>query len=126
MLEAPASTLERPRYPVIDIHTHLAWSQDDVIRYYAPPEELLPVMDRRGIRLLVNVTGGTGKGIEEAVQKYDRETEDDYFDYAPAPLPPQGRWRIYGLGLPDAILRKVYFENAAGLLQSTEPPAALQ
>ena len=44
------------------------------------------------------------------------ETEDEYFDYAPAPKPPQGRWRIYGLGLPDAILRKVYWENAARLL----------
>jgi predicted TIM-barrel fold metal-dependent hydrolase len=44
------------------------------------------------------------------------ETEDEYFDYAPAPTPPQGRWRIYGLGLPDGILKKVYFENAARLL----------
>ena len=26
------------------------------------------------------------------------ETEDEYFDYAPATVPPQGRWRIYGLG----------------------------
>jgi predicted TIM-barrel fold metal-dependent hydrolase len=45
------------------------------------------------------------------------ETEDEYFDYAPAPVPPQGRWRIYGLGLPDPILRKVYYENAAQLLR---------
>lgn len=45
------------------------------------------------------------------------ETEDEYFDYAPAPVPPQGRWRIYGLGLPDGILKKVYFENAAQLLR---------
>ncbi|MCL4851352.1 MAG: amidohydrolase family protein [Bryobacteraceae bacterium] len=44
------------------------------------------------------------------------ETEDEYFDYAPAPVPPQGRWRIYGLGLPDSILRKVYYQNAARLL----------
>ena len=44
------------------------------------------------------------------------ETEDDYFDYAPAKTPPQGRWRIYGLGLPDSILKKVYFENAAQIL----------
>jgi len=44
------------------------------------------------------------------------ETEDEYFDYAPAPVPPQGRWRIYGLGLPESILRKVYWENAARLL----------
>ena len=44
------------------------------------------------------------------------ETEDEYFDYAPAPVPPQGRWRIYGLGLPDAILKKVYYDNAARML----------
>jgi predicted TIM-barrel fold metal-dependent hydrolase len=44
------------------------------------------------------------------------ETEDEYFDYAPAPKPPQGRWRIYGIGLPEKILRKVYYENAARLL----------
>jgi len=45
------------------------------------------------------------------------ETEDEYFDYAPASKPPQGRWRIYGIGLPESILRKVYYENAARLLR---------
>jgi len=44
------------------------------------------------------------------------ETDDEYFDYAPARVPPQGRWRIYGIQLPDPILRKVYHENAARLL----------
>jgi predicted TIM-barrel fold metal-dependent hydrolase len=44
------------------------------------------------------------------------ETEDEYFDYAPARVPPQGRWRIYGLGLPDEILHKVYWQNGARLL----------
>ena len=45
------------------------------------------------------------------------ETEDEYFDYAPAPVPPQGRWRIYGIGLPDTILRKVYHQNAERILK---------
>jgi predicted TIM-barrel fold metal-dependent hydrolase len=45
------------------------------------------------------------------------ETKDEYFDYAPAPTPPQGRWRIYGIGLPDKVLRKVYSENASRLLR---------
>lgn len=44
------------------------------------------------------------------------ETEDEYFDYAPAPVPPQGRWRIYGIGLPDAVLKQVYHDNAARVL----------
>ena len=45
------------------------------------------------------------------------ETRDEYFDYSPAPVPPQGRWRIYGIGLPDGILKKVYHDNAARLLK---------
>jgi len=44
------------------------------------------------------------------------ETDDEYFDYAPADTPPQGRWKIYGIDLPEHILRKVYYENAARLL----------
>ena len=44
------------------------------------------------------------------------ETEDEYFDYAPAPVPPQGRWAIYGIGLPEPVLRKVYSANAERLL----------
>jgi predicted TIM-barrel fold metal-dependent hydrolase len=44
------------------------------------------------------------------------ETEDEYFDYSAAVVPPQGRWRIYGIALPEAILRKVYHDNAARLL----------
>ena len=44
------------------------------------------------------------------------ETTDEYFNYAPAKVPPQGRWQIYGIGLPEPILRKVYYENAARLL----------
>jgi predicted TIM-barrel fold metal-dependent hydrolase len=47
------------------------------------------------------------------------ETDDEYFDYAPAKVPPQGRWRIYGIELPEPILHKVYNQNAARLLQIT-------
>jgi predicted TIM-barrel fold metal-dependent hydrolase len=47
------------------------------------------------------------------------ETLDEYFDYSPAEIPPQGRWRIYGIGLPDDILRKVYHANAVRLLGLT-------
>ena len=45
------------------------------------------------------------------------ETDDEYFDYAPAKTPPQGRWQIYGAELPDPVLKKVYHENAARLLR---------
>ena len=47
------------------------------------------------------------------------ETADEYFDYAPAKVPPQGRWQIYGIELPESILHKVYNQNAARLLRVT-------
>ena len=45
------------------------------------------------------------------------ETDDEYFDYAPAKVPPQGRWKIYGIDLPESILRKVYNQNAMRVLR---------
>lgn len=43
------------------------------------------------------------------------ETADEYFAY-PSHASRQGRWNIYGLFLPDDVLRKVYRENALKLL----------
>jgi hypothetical protein len=47
------------------------------------------------------------------------ETRDEYFNYGLGDVPGQGRWMIYGLDLPEAILRRVYYENAAQLLGVT-------
>ena len=44
------------------------------------------------------------------------ETFDENFHYAENPFPPQGLWNIYGIGLPDDVLRKVYHENAVRLI----------
>jgi predicted TIM-barrel fold metal-dependent hydrolase len=41
------------------------------------------------------------------------ETRDKQFE---SPTPIQGRWKIDGLGLPEPILRKLYFDNAARVL----------
>jgi len=48
-------------------------------------------------------------------QSYFRwlETDDEYFDYYDSPA--QGRWKIYGLALPDAVLEKIYHLNAERL-----------
>jgi len=43
------------------------------------------------------------------------ETRDEYFDY-PRHYFKHGRWKIYGLGLPDSVLAKVYYKNAVKLL----------
>jgi len=44
------------------------------------------------------------------------ETHDEYFEY-PSHASRQGRWNIYGLFLPDDVLRRVYRENALRLLK---------
>lgn len=46
-------------------------------------------------------------------QQYFRflESEDEYFSYGLGETPSQGRWQIYGLHLPDGVLRKVYSGN---------------
>ena len=41
------------------------------------------------------------------------ETADEYFDYWG--YPGQGRWKIYGMELPDQVLEKVYHRNAERL-----------
>ncbi|WP_263378055.1 amidohydrolase family protein [Granulicella paludicola] len=43
------------------------------------------------------------------------ETADEYFEY-PTHASGQGRWNIYGIDLPEDVLRKVYRENALRLL----------
>jgi predicted TIM-barrel fold metal-dependent hydrolase len=43
------------------------------------------------------------------------ETKDEYFEY-PSHASRQGRWNVYGLFLPDDVLKKVYRDNALKLL----------
>jgi predicted TIM-barrel fold metal-dependent hydrolase len=79
MLHVPKTRIERPRFPVIDMHTHLTWSSNvrngisvgEEITLFAQPQDLLPVMDRKGIRTLVNLTGGVGAGLEESIRSFD-------------------------------------------------------
>lgn len=44
------------------------------------------------------------------------ETRDEYFDYSSTELYRQGHWKIYGVGLPDEVLKKIYYLNAERLL----------
>ena len=56
---------------------------------------------------------GTDNGMDEAMYRNHfrwLETGDEYFDYWG--YPGQGRWKIYGMELPDDVLEKVYHKNA--------------
>lgn len=45
------------------------------------------------------------------------ETADEYFDYYPVGGNRKGVWKIYGVNLPDPVLKKLYYNNAARLLR---------
>jgi predicted TIM-barrel fold metal-dependent hydrolase len=86
MLHVPETKVERSRYPLIDIHTHLSWVAKhaqgvgigEQMQYLASPEEVLPLMERKNIRIMVNLTGGVGKGLEEAIQKFQTPHPDRF------------------------------------------------
>ena len=78
MLHVPETRVPRARFPVIDIHTHLSWaaarkngvSVGEEMTYPAPPQVLLPVMNQKNIRAMVNLTGGIGRGLDETIQRF--------------------------------------------------------
>ena len=80
MLHVPVTNVERARFPVIDVHTHLGWraksqggvSAGEQMRFLATPQELLAVMDRRNVRTMVNLTGGVGAGLQASIQQYEK------------------------------------------------------
>ena len=45
------------------------------------------------------------------------ETEDEYFDYY---RKRHAFWKMYGLGLPDEVLKKIYYKNALKLIPSID------
>src|SRR2546429_3696941 len=80
MLHVPETKVLRSRYPVIDIHTHLSSVAKhaggvgigEEMQYFATAEDVLPLMDRKNLRIMVNLTGGVGKGLQEAIRSEER------------------------------------------------------
>src|SRR5688572_26722675 len=79
-------------------------------------------------RLLMGSDGSPNRGADEFWRPHWRylETYDEYF-YHPAQIrtpggsPGHGRWNISGVGLPDAVLRKIYYQNALRHIPSLRP-----
>lgn len=77
-------------------------------------------------RIVFGSDGSPARGIDEFWVPHWRflETYDEHFDHpaqmrSPTGAPLHGRWKIYGIGLPDAVLRKVYYANALRYLPSS-------
>lgn len=70
--------------------------------------------------------GTDGPWPEPRMHLYWRflETRDESMPYAEAIPLPQGHWRIHGLGLPDDVLQKIYWQNAARIIPGIAPRIA--
>jgi predicted TIM-barrel fold metal-dependent hydrolase len=72
-LRVPAHSIERPRFPAIDVHNHLGrwlsegerWMCDDV-------PALLALMDEAGVETMVNLDGRGDGELEANLERYDR------------------------------------------------------
>ena len=81
-LHVPEHRVERPRFPVIDFHTHLTWSgksadgraDAEAITPIAPASDVLAVMDRKSVTRMVNLTGGRGAGLTDTIARFDART----------------------------------------------------
>lgn len=93
-LRVPEHRVRRPRFPVIDIHSHLSWSGGlagpDTMTFVATPHELLPVMDRKDVRVMVNLTGGAGAGLQSAIAHFEEAAPGRFLTFT------EPSWRRFG------------------------------
>ena len=71
------------------------------------------------LRYADRILFGTDLGFDPGMYRLHYrflETMDESFDYSTEAVPPQGRWQIHGLGLPDDVLHRVYSGNARRLI----------
>ncbi len=82
MLELPVTRVPRARFPVIDFHTHLTWDEGldhaDGPQVLASANELLPIMDAANVRAMVNLTGGHGKFLEQAISVHQQANPERF------------------------------------------------
>src|SRR5215472_13940348 len=110
MLHVPETRVARARFALIDIHTHLSFrakSRQGVglgeqLEFLATPESVLPVMDRKNIRMMVNLTGSSGKGLNEAIDKFQKPYPNRFVTFT-EPLWDQSARPDYGRIQADAI-----------------------
>jgi predicted TIM-barrel fold metal-dependent hydrolase len=70
-------------------------------------------------RVLMGSDGSPDRGVKDFWEPHWRffETFDEYFEHpaqvrTPGGSPGHGRWNISGAGLPDGVIRRIYYENA--------------
>jgi uncharacterized protein len=119
------------------INAHLGWMGNDLARLGRLLDELPNVHVELGAviyeigrqprfgreffeRYQDRILMGKDSYAQDEFHVYFRifETEDEYFDYYRRR---HAFWQMYGMGLPDRILRKVYYENALRVIPGLDP-----
>ena len=68
----PRTPLEGPAYPVVDVHQHLGrWLSEDGSFLAGEAPELAPLLDRVGVRAVVNLDGRWGEELSTNVARFD-------------------------------------------------------
>jgi predicted TIM-barrel fold metal-dependent hydrolase len=133
-LLAERDNLLRRHPKTLFVAAHLGWEANDLGRLGRLLDELPNVYTEIGA-VLYDI-GRQPRGAHDFFVKYqDRilfgkdsfqpeeypyywrvlETHDDYFDYYRGY---HAFWKLYGIDLPDAVLRKIYYENALKITPS--------
>ncbi len=80
MLKTEESVVEKPAYPVFDVHNHLGGGRDhltaDRVRDY------LAEMDAAGVRRVVNLDGGWGERLKETLSALDEAYPGRFLTFA--------------------------------------------
>ena len=113
----------------LDYVSHLLDTLPNVMVEFGARQAELGRQPRRAREFFIKyqdrIMFGTDNGIDEAMYRNHfrwLETGDEYFDYWG--YPGQGRWKIYGMELPDSVLAKIYHKNAERIFRQF-PGAAL-
>ena len=80
MLKTKESVVEKPAYPVFDVHNHLGGGRDrltaDRVKGY------LAEMDAAGVRTVVNLDGGWGERLKQTLSALDEAYPDRFLTFA--------------------------------------------
>ena len=74
MLKVKETAVDRPAFPVFDVHNHLREGRD--------PAEIIKTMDAAGVRTVVQLDGGWGEGLKKKLRLFDEAYPGRFLTYA--------------------------------------------
>ncbi|MGE5378407.1 MAG: amidohydrolase family protein [Bacteroidota bacterium] len=110
-LVTKVTRVERPRFPVVDAHNHLAepfgggWD-------HKPVQELLDLLDQAGVAHYVDLDGGWGEEILESHLDYFKAAAPDRFQIFGGVE--WFRWRKMGDAFPDWAAKRLRAQKERG------------